>query len=733
LAGKTVEVTDLSEPATTLSPAANADEAKPLGTLQQAKLELAIAANVEPGVHEFRLQTRWGTSNLGALYVGRLPVIPENEPNDSPSEAQTVTLPATLTGAIGQPGDVDCYAFTGHAGQELVFQVVASSLGSELRSVLMLRDSTGRELARAGDFARSPDPVLTFKLPADGKYMISISDLREAGTSSHFYLLNAGALPYVSVVFPLGVQAGQSTEVTVKGANLGDLHKVAVRAPQYAEGWQTLPLRVKTADGESLNRVVLAVSSEPELAETEPNDSPTQAQPIPIPVAINGHIDNARKDGPADEDYFRFRARKGQRLTIEVAAARLGSALDSVIEVLDARGHDISRATLRSVAENSLAQSDRDSYSPSFEMASLTSLRGHDYWMIGDELVQIARVSDDFDVPVVFRDYRGERLALLGTSPRAHAVNTPMYKVQILDPGQELPPNGLPVFHLTYRNDDGGPGYGEDSRLDFLAPEDGDYLLHLKDARGFQREDFAYCLTIREARPDFTLTAEPANPSVPQGGRVPVVVTANRTLGYEGPIAIEAKGLPKGLAAVEATIPAGQDSTVVILSAGPGVEAAQLAKLFQIEGRANAAGRQLIRVAETKQALQVVSIVPSPELLIAGEPQQIILEPGKDAIVTLHVDRKAGFRGPVACYVLNLPPGVRVIVGTVGVVVFPKETSRTVTLRAEEFVRPLEQPVYVVGTVGSNPPTKYASPPLVLSVRAKQRASAGTGQRNTKH
>ena len=53
-----------------------------------------------------------------------------------------------------------------------------------------------------------------------------------------------------------------------------------------------------------------------------------------------------------------------------------------------------------------------------------------------------------------------------------------------LPPGAVFPPNGLPVFHLTWRNDDGGPGYGPDSRLNFVAPQDGDYILHLKDVRG---------------------------------------------------------------------------------------------------------------------------------------------------------------------------------------------------------------------------------------------------------
>ena len=36
-------------------------------------------------------------------------------------------------------------------------------------------------------------------------------------------------------------------------------------------------------------------------------------------------------------------------------------------------------------------------------------------------------------------------------------------------------PNGLPVFDLGYRNDDGGPTFGKDSRLEFTAPATGTY------------------------------------------------------------------------------------------------------------------------------------------------------------------------------------------------------------------------------------------------------------------
>src|SRR5206468_1854263 len=150
----------------------------------------------------------------------------------------------------------------------------------------------------------------------------------------HFYRLNAGALPYITGAFPLGVRAGQpleTAEVSVWGINLGGVHAVHV----WADHPTIIEHAVETPSGKSLNKVKLAVGNEPEITETEPNNSPAEAQAVTVPVTINGHVYNGKKTGAADEDYFRFRAKKGQRLMVEVAAARLGSPLDSVVEVLD--------------------------------------------------------------------------------------------------------------------------------------------------------------------------------------------------------------------------------------------------------------------------------------------------------------------------------------------------------------------------------------------------------------
>ena len=94
------------------------------------------------------------------------------------------------------------------------------------------------------------------------------------------------------------------------------------------------------------------------------------------------------------------------------------------------------------------------------------------------------------------------------------AIDRSLYKVQIHPPGAHLTPNGLPLTRLTYRNDDGGPGYGKDSIVHFTAPADGDYLVRIRDVRGLGGDSYAYRLTIREPRPDFRLSVNPRNPNL---------------------------------------------------------------------------------------------------------------------------------------------------------------------------------------------------------------------------
>ena len=80
----------------------------------------------------------------------------------------------------------------------------------------------------------------------------------------------------------------------------------------------------------------------PEFIETEPNSISDDAQLVEMPVTINGQI-----AGECDLDYFRFHVNEGDVVTIDTVAARLGSALDPVVQVFDHAGHRLAAQELR--------------------------------------------------------------------------------------------------------------------------------------------------------------------------------------------------------------------------------------------------------------------------------------------------------------------------------------------------------------------------------------------------
>jgi len=72
----------------------------------------------------------------------------------------------------------------------------------------------------------------------------------------------------------------------------------------------------------------------PEFLESESNSTFEKAEPVKLPVTVNGQI-----NGERDIDHFRFHAPAGKIVTFEVLAGRLGSRLDPIVELLDESGN----------------------------------------------------------------------------------------------------------------------------------------------------------------------------------------------------------------------------------------------------------------------------------------------------------------------------------------------------------------------------------------------------------
>ncbi len=91
---------------------------------------------------------------------------------------------------------------------------------------------------------------------------------------------------------------------------------------------ESVPLTVTSPGGTSEVYRLLVVAKP--VLEKEPNDNFAQAQPITLPVTLEGTIAKER-----DVDVFKFDGKKGQKVKFEVLAARLGAPTDALLTLYD--------------------------------------------------------------------------------------------------------------------------------------------------------------------------------------------------------------------------------------------------------------------------------------------------------------------------------------------------------------------------------------------------------------
>ncbi len=693
----------------------------PLPPRNQVTVEVDISPEAAIGPVNFRLQNTLGTSPEGRFliepYYGESP---DREPNNTPEEAFETYLPTILVGEIGKPGDVDFYKITAKAGEQLVFDNGGTTIGSTLQPLIAILREDQTEVRTFGEDGGASAVNFTHKFDKAGTYYIRVADYQQSGRASHTYRIKVGNFPLVTSAFPLGVQAGKSAEVTLRGYQLS---KPTIQVKGEAKDGEedVMMIRPAFSAGASFSEVKLALGQDPEVMATGTNTTLAAAQTVTVPTTINGRIAAPVKN-LATENYYRFHARKSEKLMFEVLAKRLDSELDSVIEVVDAKGNPVEMATVRSIMETSTVLRDHDSATRGIRLASYTGFEAGDYFMIGNEICRVEAMPLQPDADIVAESFGGQRIAYFGTSSETQAMDHPVYKVQIHPAGKQFTPNGLPIVHLYYRNDDGGPGYGKDSLLSFTAPAEGDYYVKIRDVRGLGGDDYAYRLNIRAPRPDFRLAVNPRNPNVPAGGTIPLTVTAFRKDGFEGKIDVALEGLPAGLKATTGVIMPNQIATTILLSADESAKLETAAPL-KVSGKARIGTETVAHHANPDDNLKLIALMPKPDIIMTAQTKEVALEAGGSAEVLVSILRQNGFGGRVPVEVRNLPPRVRVPdVGLNGVLITEEQTQRSFTIEALPSAEPIEQMIYVSGKIETRSAldSSYAAvQPILLKVKAK--------------
>lgn len=669
-------------------------------TDNRAEAVLTIPANTPAGVYQVSVKAPGGQSSNVAFTVDCFAAVNKDQGHHLLQDAQKITLPATLVGALSRAGEVDCYRFEASAGQEIGIQLVTSAVGSRLDPVLQLQDAQGHMLAESA----TGNGLLGCICPRAGAYILSIRDREFRGDANMTYRAHVGPLPIVTGIFPLGAPRGAVTEVQLRGVNLGTNKTVRVQAPATAAPGSRVAISLAAVGGAPIGEASAVVGELPEVLESD------KVQPIPVPGTANGRIAQ-----PGTGQVWRFAARKGQRLIVETNARRLGSPLDSTIEILDAGGRPLPLATLRSVAKTYVAFRDHDSANTGIRLETWSELAINDFLLVGSELVKIKALPKNPDDDCQFFSGSGGRLGFLGTTPTHHPMGLAMYKVQIHPPGTAFPPNGLPVVTLYQRNDDGGPGYDKDSCLYFDPPADNEYLVRVGDARGQGGPDYAYRLTVRPPRPNFNVSFDPVAPSVSKGDGVSINVKAERVDGFADPIEVRFSNLPPGFTAPPTTIPIDENSTSVTLFAERTVVIPANATPLKLTARAVVDGKEIVR--EVTGGMP--KLVEQGDLLTATDLQEVAVRPGGQAKLTVKIERRNGFKGRVPLEVRGLPHGVRVLdIGLNGILITEKDSSRTVVIYAEPWVKPITHPLVVLSR-REGKGTEHAARSVLLRVVEK--------------
>ena len=165
--------------------------------------------------------------------------------------------------------------------------------------------------------------------------------------------------PTLSLITPRGVQRGVETVMTFSGARLADGEEIFFYEPGFAvkkieaNGANQLKVTVQVAKDARLGEHTAQVRTKSgiseyrtfyvgpfaETLEKEPNSDFAAPQAVPLNTTVAGVV--ARED----VDYYVVDAKKGQRISAEVEAMRLGTTLfDPYVAILDSKRFELSTA-----------------------------------------------------------------------------------------------------------------------------------------------------------------------------------------------------------------------------------------------------------------------------------------------------------------------------------------------------------------------------------------------------
>lgn len=300
--------------------------------------ELTIDADAQLGPAYWRVNCAQGGTASRPFLIGDLPEFVEFESNSTIENAEQIKLPVTVNGQIYGERDVDCFRFTVEAGQVISCEVVAGRLGSRLDPVVELLDAGGRKVD-AEPAHVGTDPVLVFWSKSTAEYVLRISNVTFGGDPAHVYRINIRSEPFPRMTLPGGV-----SRATLAANDLRVLHLAGDRGGLTEVLGLVLPQQAAAANRWTVFEpmvwpLTLSIDEHHPSVEQEPNDADSKSQTIVAPGVLYGQFESAN-----DRDFFRFTAKKGERLRIETSAWPPGTPALPVVAVVAADGKSLKEA-----------------------------------------------------------------------------------------------------------------------------------------------------------------------------------------------------------------------------------------------------------------------------------------------------------------------------------------------------------------------------------------------------
>ncbi|MDB6003241.1 MAG: hypothetical protein JWR15_228, partial [Prosthecobacter sp.] len=301
----------------------------------KVQLTIGIAADVPPGNHLMRIRTKTGISHARQFFVGIFPNVDEKEPNSDFETPQVIQLNQTVEGVV-QNEDVDYYRVSLKKGQRLSVEVDGLRLGyTVFDPFLAIIDKDRFEKVISDDtILHRQDGYCSYVAEEDGDYTVMIRESSYRGGGNSYYRLHVGGFRRPDVVYPAGGKLGSKTKVRFIERDSSFEEEVQVPTetdPDYM-------LFSKSQEPAPSGNPFRLVNYD-NILEVEPNEDQATATAGATgePIALNGIIEK-----PGDIDYFKVPLKKGMTLEVQAFGQSLGSPLDSVVNIYNAKGGNVS-------------------------------------------------------------------------------------------------------------------------------------------------------------------------------------------------------------------------------------------------------------------------------------------------------------------------------------------------------------------------------------------------------